>query len=67
MTPERWQRIEEIFAAASLLPSAERDEYVRNICGDDTELSREILIRKLVHEHLETAARRQGVSDGGRV
>lgn len=66
MTPERWQRIEEVFAAASLLPSPERGEYVRSICGDDTELSREIasLLESAegAHAALEQTIRRGAAS-----
>jgi serine/threonine-protein kinase len=42
MTPERWQRIEKIFATALEQPSEERARYVARVCRDDEELMREV-------------------------
>jgi Tol biopolymer transport system component len=42
MTPERWQRVEELFAAAKELSSADLDSYLRRECGEDRELEREV-------------------------
>ncbi|MEM7479837.1 MAG: serine/threonine-protein kinase [Acidobacteriota bacterium] len=39
---ERWQRVEEIFLAASELPKAERAAYIETACGGDTELRSEV-------------------------
>ncbi len=35
MTPERWRRLQELFAGAVERRSAERDAYLRAACGDD--------------------------------
>ena len=42
MTPERWEKVGEIFNSASELASAERDAYLRNICADDPTLLAEV-------------------------
>jgi serine/threonine protein kinase len=41
MTPERWQRIEEVLQAALDRPPAERASYLGEVCADDEELQRE--------------------------
>jgi serine/threonine-protein kinase len=40
LTP--WERVEEVFEAASALPEAERDAYLSRACGDDTALRLEV-------------------------
>lgn len=40
--PERWHRMEELFHAAIDMPKAERAEFLRQTCGDDEDLRREI-------------------------
>ncbi len=42
MTPERWQRIEELYHDALECPATERDAWLASACGDDDELRREI-------------------------
>jgi len=42
MTPERWRRVEELFAAAKELSSADLDSYLKRECGDDHDLEREV-------------------------
>src|ERR1700722_8703526 len=43
MTPERWQRIEDVYHAASGHESAgERAEFLAEACGEDGELRREV-------------------------
>lgn len=42
MTPERWRRIEEVFTATIALAPFERASYLRDACGEDAELVREI-------------------------
>ena len=42
MTPERWQRVKEIFAAASALPETERRARLHDACGGDAELVAEV-------------------------
>ena len=43
MDPERWKQIKEIFYPALELPAPERKSFVEQACGEDTELSHEIL------------------------
>jgi eukaryotic-like serine/threonine-protein kinase len=43
MSPERWQRIEELFGTVVDRPTAERAAYLTNVCGGDEELRREVL------------------------
>ncbi len=44
MQENQWQKIEEIFNRAVALPLAERQRFVEEICRDDAELCREILL-----------------------
>lgn len=43
MRVERWQRIERIFNATLELPSEERKPFVKENCGDDSDLYHEII------------------------
>jgi serine/threonine protein kinase len=42
MTPEMWQRLKPLFDDAIEKPAAERDRFVDEVCGDDTELKKEL-------------------------
>ena len=42
MTPERWQRVKEIFQAAIQSAPGERSAFVASACGDDQGLRREV-------------------------
>ena len=42
MESERWLRVQEVFAATAELPPAERDAFLSDRAGDDTELRREV-------------------------
>jgi non-specific serine/threonine protein kinase/serine/threonine-protein kinase len=42
MTPDQWERIKDLFASALTLPPAERDEFLRQACGDDAALRAEL-------------------------
>src|ERR1043165_4847986 len=42
MTPERWQKVKEIFHAALDKPAAERSVFVAQACGGDDELRKEV-------------------------
>ena len=42
MTPERWQRVKELFAAALERPVAERATFLDSACGGDPELRIEV-------------------------
>src|SRR5262245_56732753 len=43
MSPERWQRIEELFGAVVHAPPPERDPFQTQVCKGDEELRREVL------------------------
>ena len=42
MTPERWKRIEEVYHAASALPSSEREPFIAGACGTDSGLREQV-------------------------
>ena len=42
MTPERWEKVGEIFNAALELSGPERSQYIAEACGDDQELRTEV-------------------------
>ena len=42
MSPERWQRLEELYNAAAELPPAERAPFLDEHCGGDEDLRREL-------------------------
>ena len=42
MTPERWRRIEAIYAELEPIPASERPPVLENLCAGDLELRREI-------------------------
>ncbi|MBI1764073.1 MAG: serine/threonine protein kinase, partial [Acidobacteria bacterium] len=42
MTPERWQRIEQLYHDALECPANERAAWLVSVCGDDAEVRREV-------------------------
>jgi serine/threonine protein kinase len=42
VTPERWKRIEELYHAASALPSSERAPFIADACGTDSGLRQQV-------------------------
>ena len=50
MTPERWQKVNEIFHSACEQPSPEADAFARTACGDDREMYSEV--RRMLEEHV---------------
>ncbi|HQU93494.1 MAG TPA: serine/threonine-protein kinase, partial [Pyrinomonadaceae bacterium] len=42
MTPERWEKVGEIFSSASEMDTADREIYLRDVCGDDPTLLAEV-------------------------
>jgi Tol biopolymer transport system component len=50
MTPERWQAIERILLDALNRPEASRSFFVKQACGDDQDLAREVLEMLAAHE-----------------
>ena len=57
MTPERWQRVQELFHTAEALPAADRTAWLAEACGADEALRREVeaLIEASGDDHLERA------------
>jgi eukaryotic-like serine/threonine-protein kinase len=57
MTPERWERIQEIFHAAEERPEAERGPLLEELCGADAELRRDVesLLAASAGDELEQA------------
>src|SRR5262245_1076835 len=51
MTPDQWQRIQELFEAAAKLSSGERKAFLKRECADDSELQREVERLLLNHEN----------------
>jgi eukaryotic-like serine/threonine-protein kinase len=51
MTPQRWQKIEEVFQSALDLTSAERERFVSESCAGDDELKNEV--QKLIAQFEE--------------
>ena len=49
MTPERWQRIREVFHSACGQPPAQAEAFVRAQCGQDAEMCSDVL--RMVGEH----------------
>jgi serine/threonine protein kinase/Tol biopolymer transport system component len=49
MTPERWQRVEEVFHAVAALPEREQSHVMARLCAGDTELHEEVA-SLLTHE-----------------
>ncbi|MGB6687501.1 MAG: protein kinase [Terracidiphilus sp.] len=43
MTPEKWRRVEELFATARELGPQDQDNFLREKCGKDNELEREVI------------------------
>ena len=50
MTPERWQRVEEIFQGALDLPEAERESALVTACAGDIQLQRETFSLLQAHD-----------------
>lgn len=42
MTPERWNKIKDLFSSAQECPEAERDTFLLEACGGDEDLRREV-------------------------
>ena len=49
MTPERWERVSELFASALQHEPGERSAFLWRICADDRELIAEV--ESLIHAH----------------
>jgi serine/threonine protein kinase/Tol biopolymer transport system component len=42
MTSDRWRQVEQIFQLASAQPASQREKYLRDACGPDSELRAEV-------------------------
>ena len=49
MDNERWNHVDQLLQSALDIPAAERDAYLRNVCGGDQRLEHEV--RSLVAAH----------------
>jgi hypothetical protein len=49
VTPERWQKVKEIFHSALQQESAQRSVFISSACGDDAGLRREV--ESLISSH----------------
>ncbi len=63
MTPERWQRIKQVFENAAARVPAERSAYLDEACGDDEELRAEVESLLASEEHDLTLLDGGGVLD----
>jgi serine/threonine protein kinase len=54
MTPERWERVEEVFRATLALTPNRRVSYLEKVCRDDSELKREVA--SLLDSHHEAGS-----------
>ena len=58
MNAERWQRIEQLFHEASLLPPGQLEPWLADTCAGDRDLEREVLRLLESDRHSETGVRR---------
>ena len=60
MSPERWERVTELFSQALELPRSERSSFVQTMCGSDADLRAQVVDMLQKHERagsfLETEA-----------
>jgi TolB-like protein/Tfp pilus assembly protein PilF len=69
MTPERWNRVKEVLAAARGLPANEREERLAGACAGDAELRAEVesllACEDEARDFLETAGSEAALADPG--
>lgn len=58
LTPDQWQRLEELYHAALAIPVADRTAWLDCACGDDQ------LLRRAIDELIESDSRAAGFLDG---
>ena len=61
MTPERWQRVKEVFAGVSELDAAARRSFLERACADDGELHAEVVSLLEAHGTAEAVLDRSAV------
>jgi len=59
-TPQRWQEIDRIFAAALELEPSERQQFLVDVCADDEELRKEVE-SLLAHDSAESVIGKSAV------
>jgi Tol biopolymer transport system component len=63
MTPERWQRVREVFEAVVELPPAARGSYLEESCGDDAALREEVEALMAADDEAGSFLERPAVAD----
>ena len=63
MTPERWQRVREVFEAVVELPPAARGSYLERSCGDDAALREEVEALMAADDEAGSFLERPAVAD----
>jgi hypothetical protein len=58
MTPDRWQRVKDVFSAASALDEPQRAPYLDEACADDAELRAEVASLLDAHNHADAIVER---------
>jgi eukaryotic-like serine/threonine-protein kinase len=61
MTPERWQRVKEVFAEVSELEPAGRGEFLEDVCANDGELRAEVVSLLEAHGTADAVVDRSAV------
>ncbi|MEP7341057.1 MAG: serine/threonine-protein kinase, partial [Acidobacteriota bacterium] len=64
MTPERWQKVEEVFETSVELPLEEREAFLTRVCNGDEELRAEIA--SLLANEVEETYFQSAVKDGAK-
>ncbi len=63
MTPERWQQVRQLLAAAVALPLDQRKEFLETSCGTDLELRTEVESLLVAHEQAQSEFLETPVAD----
>ncbi len=62
MTPDRWQRVKDVFSAASVLSEPQRTRYLDEACADDEQLRAEVASLLDVHNQGDAVIDRPAAS-----
>src|SRR5215475_12260839 len=63
MTPERWQKVKELFEAALRHEPGERRRFLERTCGDDVELLEEVASLLTSHEQAGSFIAAEAIED----
>jgi eukaryotic-like serine/threonine-protein kinase len=58
VTPDRWQRVKDVFSAACVLAEPERTRYLDTACADDAQLRAEVASLLDAHNHADAVVDR---------